>query len=68
MGVIHLTPEELAERWHTTPGTLKDWRQKGREWGPHYIKFGRKVLYPLPEVERIEQARLMAATTVKAHE
>ncbi len=36
--------------------------------GPHYIKFGRKVLYPLPEVERIEQARLMAATTVKAHE
>lgn len=29
---------------------------------------GRRVLYPLPEVERIEQARLTAATTVKAHE
>lgn len=70
----HLTPEQLAERWHMLDEeghpqthTLKDWRRKNPAWAPRYIKFGRKVLYPMAEVERVEKARLMEATTVEAN-
>lgn len=67
--VIHLTPVELALRWRMTDkdgkpqtGTLKNWRSTGD--GPRYVKLGRRVLYPLPEVEAHERAHLHAAASV----
>ena len=65
-GVKHLTPQELAERWHTTEGTLKNWRAAKPPWAPRYIKFGKRVLYPLTEVEAVERRRLRDAVSVCA--
>lgn len=59
----NLTPQETAQRLRTTPGTLANWRVKG--YGPKYLKFGRKVLYPLAEVEKFEAGVLVAATNAR---
>ena len=61
---IHLNTKELAERWQMSVGSLCNWRSTGE--GPRYIKFGRKVLYPLPEIERFERENMRAAVHVKA--
>lgn len=61
---LHLTTEELAERWHVHPRTLANIRTNGG--GCPYIKLGKRVLYPLANVEAFERARMMAATSVKA--
>jgi len=61
---LHLNPDELAERWHLSRGTLASWRCKGG--GPRFIKFGRRPLYPISEVERFERENLRAATHVPA--
>jgi len=61
---LHLTPEELAERWHLTEGTLSNWRTTGE--GPQYMKFGKRVLYPITEVEAFERRNLKAAVHVDA--
>lgn len=37
------TPEEVAERYGTTPETLKYWRRMGR--GPRSIKPGKHIRY-----------------------
>lgn len=47
-----LTPEELAERWKTTTGTLANLRSKGR--GPEYIKALGKVLYKKDDIKKYE--------------
>lgn len=60
---IHLTPEELAARWHTKPGTLAKWRQRGN--GPIYVKFGRHVLYPIGAIDAYEQEHLRKAVSVQ---
>lgn len=57
----NLTPSEVADRLRTSPGTLANWRFRG--FGPKYIKLGRRVLYPLAEVERFERERLVASTS-----
>jgi hypothetical protein len=53
----HLTPAELAARWHIHPTTLSNWRMQGR--GPAYVKLGAgrnaRVLYPTDEVEAYEK-------------
>ncbi|MCA8254809.1 DNA-binding protein [Burkholderia sp. AU31624] len=59
--VLNLLPKEAAERLRTTVGTLAVWRVKGQ--GPRYIKMGRKVLYPLPEIEAFEREHLRSNTT-----
>jgi hypothetical protein len=46
------TTAELASHFRTTPGTVRYWRYVG--YGPKGIKVGRKVLYPVAEVERFE--------------
>jgi hypothetical protein len=58
-GPLYLTTKELAERFRTAPSSIRDWRSKG--FGPLGIRFGRNVLYPLPEVEKWEQRQYEAA-------
>jgi excisionase family DNA binding protein len=55
----NLTPTEAAKRLRVTTGTLSNWRVQGR--GPVYLKFGRKVLYPLAEIEKFERQHLKGA-------
>ena len=57
---MHLTPKEAADRLRLTVGTLSNWRVSGG--GPRYIKVGRKVLYPLAEIEAFEQRQLRTHT------
>lgn len=52
---VHLTPRELAARWKMAEQTLANWRFAGR--GPRFVKIGRKVLYPMAEVEAWELPR-----------
>lgn len=52
---VHLTPRELASRWKMAEQTLANWRFAGK--GPRFIKIGRKVLYPLAEIEARELLR-----------
>lgn len=63
MDRVNLTPEQLAARLHLKPQTLANWRCIGL--GPRFIKFGKKVLYPIDEVEKWERANLHSASTVK---
>lgn len=60
---MHLKPDEVALRLRTTTGTLSNWRMQGR--GPKYIKLGRKVLYPLREVEAFEARHTVANTSMQ---
>lgn len=56
----NLTTEEVAERFRTTPETVRYWRHVGK--GPQSFKFGRRVLYALEDVEAWErEARLAGA-------
>jgi hypothetical protein len=58
-GPVYLTTEELAARHRTSPSSVRDWRSRGD--GPLGFRFGRRVLYPLPEIERWEQQLLADA-------
>ncbi len=60
---MNLLPSEAAERLRTTVGTLAYLRCTGG--GPPYIKFGHRVLYPLAEIEKFEQANMRTATSVR---
>ena len=51
-----LDARQLADRWHLAVGTLSNWRSQGV--GPRYTKIGRRVVYPMAEVERFEQEHL----------
>ncbi len=64
MAGMNLTPTELAARWHRSLSTLANERVDGT--GCPYIKFGRKVLYPLEEVEKFEKKLLRTSTSSKA--
>jgi excisionase family DNA binding protein len=46
----YLTTEEVAERFRTTPETVRYWKHVGK--GPTATKVGRRVLYEDDEVER----------------
>ncbi|MGW7296340.1 DNA-binding protein, partial [Streptomyces xiamenensis] len=54
----HLTVEELAERWRTTPKAIYGLRHRRRT--PPAIKRGRILLFPLAAVEAHEAADLAA--------
>ena len=60
---MNLTPKEAAERLRMTVGTLSNWRVQGV--GPRFIKLGRKVLYPMVEIEAFENRQLRNSTTQK---
>lgn len=65
---MNLLPREVAERLRLGgektdgTGTLANWRVTG--FGPKFIKCGKKVLYPLAEIEKWEQENLKANTAV----
>lgn len=50
--MAYMTTPEVAERFRTSPETIRYWRHIG--YGPKSIKAGRKVLYPLDEIETFE--------------
>lgn len=56
---IWLTTHELAERWRTSPETLRYHRYVGK--GVASAKFGRRVLYRLEDVEAYEREHLRGA-------
>lgn len=58
-GPVYLTTEEVAARFRQTTAAIKQWRYRGI--GPQSVKYGRTVLYPLPEVERFEREQLEKA-------
>lgn len=49
----YLTTDEVAERFRTSPATVRYWQHVS--YGPGSIKVGRRRLYPLESVERFEQ-------------
>lgn len=49
---MHLTPRQLATRWHVSEKTLERWRHQGI--GPDFLKIVGRVLYPLANIEAIE--------------
>lgn len=57
---MNLLPKEAAERLRISTGTLANWRVTGE--GPRFIKFGRRVLYPVKEIEAFEQRCLRSNT------
>jgi len=50
MEQILFTTKELSKKFNIPVGTLANLRCQGR--GPAYIKYGRKILYPLSEMEK----------------
>jgi len=58
---MNLLPKEAADRLRVSVGTLANWRVSGE--GPRFVKFGRRVLYPVPELEAFEKASLRSNTT-----
>lgn len=57
---MHLTTHETAARLRVRVTTLANWRVSG--FGPRFIKVGRKVLYPLAEIEAFETRQLREST------
>lgn len=45
-----LMSHEVEEIYRIPVGTLANWRNQGK--GPGYIKYGRKILYPVSELEK----------------
>lgn len=52
MGSKYLTTEEVAERYRTSPETVRFWRHVGK--GPKSLKVGRRVLYAVEDLETFE--------------
>ena len=52
-GVAYLTVAEVAAHYRTSEGTVRYWRQTG--YGPAGTKVGRRVLYPVAEIERFDR-------------
>ena len=65
MAGVNLTPKELAARLHISTGTAANWRVTGH--GPEFLKFGKRVLYPLEAVETWEQEHRHSSVHIKAN-
>ncbi len=59
MNVRLLTTEEVAQRFRTSPSTVRYWRHLGI--GPAGIRVGRRVLYEETECDRWWQTKVDAA-------
>lgn len=57
---VHLTTEDVAKRYQTHGVTVAKWRMEGR--GPKFLKIGKRVLYPLAELERWESENMLKNT------
>ncbi len=60
-----LNENELAQRWGVSPKTLQRWRMEGR--GPHYLKLGKRVSYPVKAVIAFENGVQHVSTSQKAN-
>ena len=49
----YLTLDEVAERYRTSPATIRYWRHLGR--GPRGVKVGTRVLFPRAEIQRYDK-------------
>ena len=58
------TEADLASRWGMSPKTLQRWRMEGR--GPHYLKLGKRVNYPLNAVIAFENCVQHVSTSHRA--
>lgn len=56
---VWLTTEDIADRFRTSPGTVRYW--KHMKYGPDGVRIGRRTLYDLAEVERWEAEQLAKA-------
>lgn len=56
---VWLTTEDLAERFRTSPGTVRYWKHTG--YGPPGVRIGRRTLYDPAEVSRWERERVAEA-------
>lgn len=61
-GPRYLTEMELAERLHLSVQFLR--KRRDRREPPYYSKFGRRVRYPIAEVERFEADALQVQRPV----
>jgi hypothetical protein len=50
---VYLTGDEVAARYRTARETVRYWRKTG--FGPKGKKVGRRVLYPMSEIERFDR-------------
>lgn len=62
---VVLTEADLASRWGMSPKTLQRWRMEGR--GPHYLKLGKRVSYPVKAVIAFENGVQHVSTSQKAN-
>lgn len=47
--VLFLTVEEVAQRYRTSPSTVRYWRQC--QVGPRSVKIGRRVLFAIADLD-----------------
>lgn len=59
---MHLTAQQLAQRWHISEKTLERWRNQGN--GPIFLKLVGRVLYPVQHIEALEAKRIRMAKTL----
>ena len=64
MTTKYLTTHELAERFRTSPETIRYWRHIGH--GPKSFKPGRLVLYDVADVEAWEESERAKAESKNA--
>jgi len=60
METSFLTPEELAERWHISLGTLNRWRIKGT--GLRFSQTEDGIFYELQDIDAYERSRTYHST------
>ena len=61
MEPMYLKPKALSDRWGISTGTLGQWRWNGK--GPHYLKMGRHIAYPLQDIEEFERIKRRRSTS-----
>lgn len=59
--VQFLDTDAVAERYGISPETVRRWRASGT--GPPFVRLGKHVRYPVPELEQWERDRLQAEAT-----
>lgn len=56
-----ITPQQLADRWQMSVGTLTNWRVKKQ--GPTYVKLGDgkscRIMYRLADIDAFEQSHVV---------
>lgn len=61
---VILTPQQLADRWHTTTGSLAQQRYRGV--GPTFTRIGsRTIRYAMSDVLAYEEAQRYSRTDTK---